>query len=67
MQQRTPRTNYDREMSAQGVDNIVCGMLGFLPLTGVVVRTSANVQAGAWTRLLHVRILGVPGTGDLRW
>ncbi|MFQ5731667.1 MAG: SulP family inorganic anion transporter [Planctomycetaceae bacterium] len=50
MQQRTPRTNYDREMGAQGVGNIVCGMLGFLPLTGVIVRTAANVQAGAWTR-----------------
>jgi len=56
MQQRAPRTNYDREMIAQGTGNAVCGVLGFLPLTGVIVRTSANVQAGAWTRastILH--------------
>ena len=51
MQQRTPRTNYDREMIAQGTGNAVCGFLGFLPLTGVIVRTSANVQAGAWSRM----------------
>ena len=45
------RTNYDRELSAQGVGNIVCGALGALPMTGVIVRSSANVQAGAKTRL----------------
>ena len=45
------RTNYDRELAAQGVGNIVCGALGALPMTGVIVRSSANVQAGAKTRL----------------
>lgn len=45
------RTNYDRELAAQGVGNIVCGILGALPMTGVIVRSSANVQAGARTRL----------------
>ena len=30
---------------------MVCGMLGALPMTGVIVRSSANVQAGAKTRL----------------
>ena len=44
------RTNYDRELSAQGVGNMLCGLIGALPLTGVIVRSSANVQAGATTR-----------------
>ena len=46
-----PRTNYDREMLAQGVGNMLCGLLGGLPMTGVIVRSSANVLAGARTRL----------------
>ncbi|MFN8687058.1 MAG: SulP family inorganic anion transporter [Acidobacteriota bacterium] len=45
------RTNYDRELFAQGIGNILCGLLGALPMTGVIVRSSANVQAGAQTRL----------------
>lgn len=45
------RTKYDRELAAQGVGNAVCGLLGALPMTGVIVRSSANVQAGARTRL----------------
>ncbi len=45
------RTNYDREMAAQGVGNLICGLLGALPMTGVIVRSSANVEAGAKTRL----------------
>ena len=56
------RTNYNRELSAQGVGNLLCGFAGALPMTGVIVRSSANVQAGATTRLstiLHgVWILG---------
>ncbi len=46
-----PRTRYDRELLAQGVGNAVCGFLGALPITGVIVRSSANVQAGGRTRL----------------
>jgi MFS superfamily sulfate permease-like transporter len=46
-----PRTNFDRELLAQGVGNSLCGALGALPLTGVIVRSSANLQAGAQTRL----------------
>jgi MFS superfamily sulfate permease-like transporter len=46
-----PRTNFDRELLAQGVGNTVCGFLGALPLTGVIVRSSANLQAGARSRL----------------
>ena len=44
------RTNYDKELFAQGVGNMVCGALGALPATGVIVRSSANVEAGATTR-----------------
>ncbi|GIW98281.1 MAG: hypothetical protein KatS3mg111_1614 [Pirellulaceae bacterium] len=46
-----PRTRYDQELMAQGVGNMVCGYLGALPMTGVIVRSSANVLAGARTRL----------------
>lgn len=51
-----PRTKYDQELSAQGVGNTICGFLGALPMTGVIVRSSANVEAGAQTRasaILH--------------
>ncbi len=48
---RGPRTQYDKELSAQGMGNIVCGCLGVLPMTGVIVRSAANVQAGGKTRL----------------
>ncbi len=51
---RGPRTNYDRELTAQGVGNLLCGLMGALPMTGVIVRSSANVQAGAVTRLSAV-------------
>ena len=46
-----PRTDYDRELSAQGIGNILCGLVGALPMTGVIVRSSANVNSGAKTRL----------------
>jgi MFS superfamily sulfate permease-like transporter len=45
------RTDYDRELSAQGLGNMLCGLIGALPMTGVIVRSSANVQAGARSRL----------------
>ncbi len=48
---RGPRTRYDQELSAQGIGNNVCGCLGVLPMTGVIVRSAANVQAGGKTRL----------------
>ncbi|MGP3948601.1 SulP family inorganic anion transporter [Streptomyces sp. 7N604] len=51
-----PRTAYDKELMAQGAGNAVCGLLGALPMTAVIVRSSANVQAGAKTkasRVLH--------------
>ncbi|MBG0851730.1 SulP family inorganic anion transporter [Streptomyces spinoverrucosus] len=51
-----PRTQYDKETIAQGTGNTVCGLLGALPMTAVIVRSSANVNAGAKTkasRVLH--------------
>ncbi|MBN3932922.1 SulP family inorganic anion transporter [Streptomyces verrucosisporus] len=51
-----PRTRYDKELIAQGAGNTVCGVLGALPMTAVIVRSSANVRAGARTkasRVLH--------------
>lgn len=50
------RTNFDKELRAQGIGNMICGLVGALPMTGVIVRSSANVQAGAKTRasaILH--------------
>ncbi|MGH8001288.1 MAG: SulP family inorganic anion transporter [Brasilonema sp.] len=46
-----PRTDFDRELAAQGIGNMLCGFLGALPMTGVIVRSSVNVEAGAKTRL----------------
>lgn len=51
-----PRTQYNKELVAQGVGNTICGLLGALPMTAVIVRSSANVSAGARTkasRVLH--------------
>ena len=45
------RTKYNKELFAQGVGNTLCGILGALPMTGVIVRSGANVQAGGKTRL----------------
>lgn len=41
----------DRELIAQGTGNMFSGLLGGLPLTAVIVRSSANVYAGGKTRL----------------
>ncbi|MGW1490118.1 SulP family inorganic anion transporter [Streptomyces sp. NPDC002402] len=51
-----PGTDYDKELMAQGAGNALCGALGALPMTAVIVRSAANVQAGARTkasRVLH--------------
>ena len=40
------RTDYDKELMAQGAGNAVCGALGALPMTAVIVRSSANVAGG---------------------
>ena len=41
----------NRELMAQGAGNMVSGLLGGLPLTSVIVRSSVNINAGAATRL----------------
>ncbi|MER7565457.1 SulP family inorganic anion transporter [Streptomyces sp. NPDC097941] len=53
---RVGRSELDRELLGQGAANIVSGSLGGLPVAGVAVRSSANVQAGAVSRnstMLH--------------
>jgi MFS superfamily sulfate permease-like transporter len=57
------------ELKAQGVGNILAGLLGGLPMTSVIVRTTANVNAGAKTKLssmvhgtfLLVAVILIPG------
>ena len=56
--QRVTPTN--RELKAQGVGNIVSGLIGGLPITSVIVRSSANVNSGAKTKvstILHGTLL----------
>ncbi|MDD9947123.1 MAG: SulP family inorganic anion transporter [Myxococcales bacterium] len=67
------RTNYDKELRAQGLGNALCGLCGALPMTGVIVRSSANVEAGAktrWSAVLHgawiaALVLAAPGVLSL--
>jgi carbonic anhydrase len=48
LQRRSPP---DRELWAQGVGNMLSGLIGGLPVTSVIVRSSVNVNAGNRTRL----------------
>jgi MFS superfamily sulfate permease-like transporter len=48
---RKRHTPPNRELLAQGVGNVVSGLLGGLPLTAVIVRSSANIAAGAQTKM----------------
>lgn len=45
-----PRTDFNRELIGQGTANLVSGTIGGLPITGVIVRSSTNVNAGAKSR-----------------
>ncbi|MCW2541252.1 MAG: carbonic anhydrase [Frankiales bacterium] len=45
------RSSLDRELIGQGVANTASGLLGGLPITGVIVRSSTNIAAGARTRM----------------
>lgn len=61
-------TNTNTELKAQGIGNIVSGLLGGLPLTSVVVRSTANINSGAKTKistimhgsLLLICVLAIP-------
>ncbi len=53
-------SNTNKELLAQGIGNIACGFLGGLPVTSVIVRSSANINAGAKSKLstiLHAVLL----------
>ncbi len=53
-------SNTNRELIAQGVGNLLAGLVGGIPMTSVIVRSSANLYAGARTRMsaiLHGAIL----------
>ncbi|RYD80451.1 MAG: SulP family inorganic anion transporter [Sphingobacteriales bacterium] len=66
-------TNTNRELFAQGVGNSVAGLIGGLPITSVIVRSSANVHAGAKSKLssifhgilLLVCVIAIPGLLNL--
>jgi MFS superfamily sulfate permease-like transporter len=50
----------NRELLAQGVGNALSGLIGGLPVTGVIVRSAANIDAGArtrWSAVLHGLLL----------
>ena len=50
------RTPKNKELRAQGMGNIVSGLIGGLPITAVIVRSSANLDAGAktkWSAIIH--------------
>jgi MFS superfamily sulfate permease-like transporter len=61
-------TNTNRELIAQGVGNAVSGLIGGLPITSVIVRSSANIDAGGKTKisaifhgvLLLVCVIAIP-------
>ncbi|WP_156305851.1 SulP family inorganic anion transporter [Sphingobacterium endophyticum] len=63
----------NRELVAQGIGNITSGLLGGLPMTSVIVRSSANANAGGRTRqsaILHglwllVALLAIPSIINL--
>lgn len=60
----------DRELKAQGIGNIISGFLGGLPITSVIVRSSANVNAGGRTRFasfIHGVLLLVSAVFLVEW
>jgi len=45
------RTPQNEELKAQGIGNILCGLVGGLPVTSVIVRSSANLDSGAQSKM----------------
>lgn len=66
-------TSTDRELGAQGIGNVVAGLIGGLPMTAVIVRGSANIQSGARTKvsafahgvLLLVAVVALPSVMNM--
>ncbi len=62
------QTDLNRELRAQGIGNVASGLIGGLPVTQVIVRSSTNIQSGAQSRLaafvhglfLIVCVLAIP-------
>lgn len=62
------KSDYDRELKAQGLGNLLAGIFGALPLNGGIVRSKANMEAGArtrWSTVMHgiwlvVAVLALP-------
>ena len=52
----------NRELIAQGVGNTFAGLIGGLPMTAVIVRSSANVMAGGRTKMSATIVTGKPFT-----
>jgi len=48
------RSSTNRELKAQGIGNIVAGLIGGIPVTAVIVRTSANVAANGRTKIATI-------------
>lgn len=44
----------DRELIAQGVGNMIAGLVGGIPITSVIIRTSVNIQAGAKSKMATI-------------
>ncbi len=64
-----PRTDFNRELVGQGTANVISGAVGGLPITGVIVRSSTNVYAGAKSRasaIMHgvwILLFSIPFAG----
>lgn len=66
-------TPTNRELLAQGVGNIISGLIGGLPITQVIVRSSANIQSGGKTKLsaivhgflLLISVIAIPNLLNL--
>ncbi len=53
-------SNTNKELLAQGIGNIACGFVGGLPVTSVIVRSSANINSGAKSKMsaiIHASLL----------